>query len=269
MSQDLKSPKIEAMNSHKDADTSDRAESCPEAYEKMAGSYHAKRFGSRRGRYDLSETMHHLQYLMQELNLGARTLNVLDVACGTGKVSIPLAEWGANVTCFDASQGMLQQCCQRAVDNQVEHNCLPKRGNAEQLPFETGWFDFAISTRFLHLFPLSSYPIFINEMIRVVRPDGYVVVEIKNRYYGLVAGLVRYWRQTWQGKIATSSMSLSEIQRLQNQLVCGRITRISGCQLPKAQWFPSESYAAAVLRRLARTVLSPISFFYFVVIRKE
>ncbi len=257
------------MDERKNVDTSHWAEYYPQAYEKQASSYHVKRFGSKRGRYDLFETTEQLQYLMQELNLESRALKALDVACGTGKVSIPLALRGATVTCLDASEGMLQQCYQRAVDNQVEQKILLKRANAEQMPFDAGSFDFAISTRFLHLFPISNYPGFINEMIRVVKPGGHVVVEIKNKYYGLVVGLVRQCTQKWRGKIVTTAMSIGEIRRLQDRLIGGRITRVSGCQLPHAQWFPLNSYAAGVLRKLSRTVLSPVSFLYFVVIQKD
>ena len=49
-----------------------------------------------------------------------RGMKVLDVACGTGNLSIPAARLGAKVTGVDIAPNLLQQARQRATAKNVE-----------------------------------------------------------------------------------------------------------------------------------------------------
>jgi len=69
--------------------------------------------------------------------------NVLDVACGTGNLSIPAAKSGAIVTGVDIAINLLQQARARA---QVEHvTACFEEGDAEQLPYADSSFDAVIT----------------------------------------------------------------------------------------------------------------------------
>ena len=66
------------------------------------------------------------------------------------------------------------------------------RGNAAFLPFESGTFDAVVSLNFLHLFvPVDRQRVFTEEMHRVLRPGGILVIELVNLYQALFLGLYR------------------------------------------------------------------------------
>lgn len=58
--------------------------------------------------YDVEFLLHVL-----EKETGGRLQNILEVACGGGRISIPLAKAGYSVTGFDADEHMLLRCYQR------------------------------------------------------------------------------------------------------------------------------------------------------------
>jgi SAM-dependent methyltransferase len=68
---------------------------------------------------------------------------VLDVACGTGNVSIPAARGGAKVTGIDIAPNLLEQARKRAASEGLE--AVFEEGDAEQLPYSDGRFDFVTS----------------------------------------------------------------------------------------------------------------------------
>ncbi len=71
---------------------------------------------------------------------GAR---VLDVACGTGNLAIPLARSGAIVTGVDIAPNLLAQARERARAEGLEVNF--DEGDAEQLPYPDASFDAVVS----------------------------------------------------------------------------------------------------------------------------
>jgi len=85
----------------------------PQIYEEISVKYHDDRFFSKFGIYDIQETTILIHEIFKELNLAPRGLKVMDVGCGTGKISLPIAKLGPEVVCLDASEGMLAQCYQR------------------------------------------------------------------------------------------------------------------------------------------------------------
>jgi SAM-dependent methyltransferase len=99
------------------------------------------------------------------LEPGAR---VLDIACGTGNVTIPLARRGAMVTGLDMMPRLLEEARARAA-----REGLPIRldqGFAETLPYPDGSFDVLVSMFGIMFSPLPSTV--ASEMARVLRPGG-------------------------------------------------------------------------------------------------
>jgi SAM-dependent methyltransferase len=104
-----------------------------------------------------------------KLEPGAR---VLDIACGTGNVTLPLARTGAVVTGLDMTPPLLKQARARAV-----REGLPIRfdeGFAETLPYPDSSFDLLVSMFGIMFSPFPATV--VSEMARVLRPGGRIAL---------------------------------------------------------------------------------------------
>ena len=93
--------------------------------------------------------------------------NVLEIACGTGRFSVMLAEHGADVTGLDISGAMLAQAREKARAAGVAGAVEFMRGDAARLPFPDDAFDVVFAVRFFHL--ADTPEAFLSEMRRVAR----------------------------------------------------------------------------------------------------
>jgi SAM-dependent methyltransferase len=93
---------------------------------------------------------------------------VLDVACGTGNVAIPLARLGAAVTGVDIATNLLAQARERAAAEGL--TATFDEGDAEQLPYGDGKFD-AVLTMFGAMFAPRP-ELVAAELARVLKPGG-------------------------------------------------------------------------------------------------
>jgi ubiquinone/menaquinone biosynthesis C-methylase UbiE len=101
------------------------------------------------------------------LNLPAGTA-VLDVACGTGNLAIPLAKMGCVVAGVDIAPNLIAQAQERAAIEDV--TAIFEEGDAEALPFPDCDFD-AVVTMFGAMFAPRP-ELVASEMARVLKPGG-------------------------------------------------------------------------------------------------
>ena len=100
---------------------------------------------------------------------------VLEVACGTGRFAVELAESGADVTGVDISKPMLMKGVGKARERGLGVEFL--RGDAKRLPFPDDTFDLVLGMRFFHLV---DEPVeYLSEMARVSK--GRVVFDTFNK----------------------------------------------------------------------------------------
>lgn len=93
---------------------------------------------------------------------------VLDVACGTGSVAVPLARRGVKVAALDISPRLLGEAKAAAMDAGVE--IAFDEGQVEDIPYTDASFDLAVSM-FGVMF--SAEPVAaVSELARVLRPGG-------------------------------------------------------------------------------------------------
>jgi SAM-dependent methyltransferase len=90
---------------------------------------------------------------------------ILEIACGTGRFTVMLAERGADVTGLDISGPMLQQGREKARRANVDDHLEFMRGDAARLPFPDDHFDAVFAMRFFHLADTPAK--FLTEMARV------------------------------------------------------------------------------------------------------
>lgn len=99
----------------------------------------------------------------------------LDVAAGTGALSLPAARLGAHVLATDLSQPMLDRLVARAVDEGLEH-VEARVMDGHELELEDDTFDVSGSQYGVMLFP--DLPRALGEMARVTRPGGTVLLVV-------------------------------------------------------------------------------------------
>ena len=104
--------------------------------------------------------------------------NVLEIACGTGRFTVMLAERGADVVGLDISAAMLQQGREKAKRADVSETLQFLRGDAGRLPFPDDHFDTVVAMRFFHLADDPSA--FLAEMRRVAKDQ--IVFDTFNRF---------------------------------------------------------------------------------------
>jgi ubiquinone/menaquinone biosynthesis C-methylase UbiE len=91
--------------------------------------------------------------------------DVLEVACGTGRFTVMLAERGADIVGLDISGPMLGQGREKAQATGVDDHVEFMRGDAARLPFPDDHFDAVFAMRFFHL--ADTPAAFLAEMRRV------------------------------------------------------------------------------------------------------
>ncbi len=91
--------------------------------------------------------------------------DILEIACGTGRFTVMLAERGAEIVGLDISGPMLQQGRAKAKRAGVADHLEFMRGDAARLPFPDNHFDAVFAVRFFHL--ADTPTVFLTEMARV------------------------------------------------------------------------------------------------------
>jgi ubiquinone/menaquinone biosynthesis C-methylase UbiE len=240
-------------------------------YDGLASEYHAARFLDRPGRYDFHETQVLITDLLATFPTGQGPHGyALDVATGTGKISLFVAQTGRTVVAVDAAPGMLRECRTRAQAEKLEEKLLLTTASATQLPYRDAVFDCVFSFRFLHLFPYEAYPALLREMARVVKPGGYLIVEMKNRRYG---GIIPFLKDSWRAHHGETTFSSyvtgTQLPALARQV--GRIQLAStwGFLLPRGWKFLEYPRLARVARYLARGPLQSVSAHFVAIYHKE
>ena len=105
--------------------------------------------------------------------IGDASGTILDVACGGGLVTLPLAETGRRVVGVDFNAA----ACRRARRNGIE----AIRGDAFNLPLADGVADVVLNVEFAQEYEPEAVGRLLHEWARVLRPGGRMVVVWSNR----------------------------------------------------------------------------------------
>jgi demethylmenaquinone methyltransferase/2-methoxy-6-polyprenyl-1,4-benzoquinol methylase len=139
-----------------------------------------KYYSWRASNYDAGtgfEVAHHAEAL-QLANI-QEGQHVLDVACGTGRGTVGLAQAvGANgrVDALDLSEAMLEQARTKIEKLELSDRVHFKQGNARELAYPDETFDLVYNGYMFDLIPLDGFMPILKEMARVLKPGGKLVL---------------------------------------------------------------------------------------------
>lgn len=155
----------------------------------VADTYDLKRFGGASGaRVNQRELA-----LVHDL-LPARG-KVLDLGCGTGRVSRSLVASGREVIMIDASEAMLGRATGAAEAPAV-------LGDAFSLPFAAESFDAVVALRVV--FHFSQFDALLDSVVPLLRPGGRFIFDT---YRWTPRALLAVASRSWGGKVYTHSPS--------------------------------------------------------------
>jgi ubiquinone/menaquinone biosynthesis C-methylase UbiE len=119
---------------------------------------------------------------------------VLDVAAGSGNISIPAAKAGAAVVSSDLTPELLSRSQQRAAERGVTLEW--REANAEALPFSDGEFDAVISAIGVMFAPRQQRA--ADELVRVCRTGGTIglISWTQEGFFGQMLATIRPYRPT-------------------------------------------------------------------------
>jgi ubiquinone/menaquinone biosynthesis C-methylase UbiE len=121
------------------------------------------------------QTKLEFDYLKKILN---KKQKILDLACGYGRFTIPLAKIGYNVEGLDISPNLLQKARECALKEKL--NIKFTLGDMLNLPYKNNSFDSVICmwSAFIELPRINQQIKALNEMLRVLKTNGFAFIEI-------------------------------------------------------------------------------------------
>ncbi len=146
-----------------------------EFYTKESSVYHTRRYGGLYGK--IFQHLHH-NVLAECLKPFNKKDNILEIACGTGHTSALLVALGLKPISCDLTPAMMRQAREKTAGKPNQPDFV--QADATRLPFPDNSFDALISTRFLHLFQSEKQREIIQEMHRVLKPGGSLIIDFDN-----------------------------------------------------------------------------------------
>ncbi|MDZ7667297.1 MAG: methyltransferase domain-containing protein [Desulfotignum sp.] len=112
-----------------------------------------------------------LRKIMFKMYLPKEGLRVLEIGCGTGSNLRLYQKSGCEVNGIDLSPSMV-----KVATKKLGEQADIKLGDASQMPYPDNHFDLVIAMLTLHEVPKSIRAPIINEMRRVMKPDGRLLI---------------------------------------------------------------------------------------------
>ena len=138
-------------------------------------NYDKKRFKSLKGKLtDIREKA----CIEKALRISKTNGPILDIPCGTGRITELLLEKGFKVTGADISSEMINYAKGRTIQN--EDSVAFEIQDIEQMDFDSESYDMILTIRLLHHVPQSLHEKILKELHRVTRK--WVIITFSNKY---------------------------------------------------------------------------------------
>ncbi|HET7550436.1 MAG TPA: methyltransferase domain-containing protein [Gemmatimonadaceae bacterium] len=195
--------------------------------------------------YDRTNTPTQMRIASEGLRIvGLRPgMRFLDVAAGSGALSVPAARLGARVMAVDQSPVMLELLAERARKEGLDIETQVMDGHALQLCDDA--FDMAGSQFGVMLFP--DMPGGIREMVRVIKPGGRVLIHAygdphRIDFIGFLVAAVRAVRPDFDGPPTDPpplEFQLADPDRLRRELIAAGLRNVEVETLTEATEYES------------------------------
>jgi ubiquinone/menaquinone biosynthesis C-methylase UbiE len=185
-------------------------------------------------RPDLIE--HRVQKFLRLLPEPATLLNILEVGCGNGELSIGLSKHVERYVGVDVSEERIKRL------RKTQHETLSFRHvEGTKMPFSDEEFDIAISMQlFEHLHPEDA-SVHLSEIYRVLKPGGHYFIETPNKWVG-PHDISRFFSDTPEG-FHLKEYSINELVTLIKESGFDRVSVVT--------WWERE-YSAFIARSIER-----------------
>lgn len=127
-----------------------------------ASNYDAIRFSSYKGRMYDNLQKNIIKKIVKALPRG---LSVLDLPCGTGRVSEVITRFTPNLVCADISEDMLDVARRKLAPHNT--NIVYRVIDAEKIEFPDSSFDLVTTIKLMHLIPYDVQARVLREVVRV------------------------------------------------------------------------------------------------------
>ena len=153
---------------------------------------------------------------------------ILDVCCGNGLFFLNEGINKKLLVGIDKSEELLREAKRIFTDNCIEDASLI-RGNAFQLPFKPETFDRVVCINtLLNLSSLDIIETLLLELMRVCKPTGRLLIEIRNQSNPYIR--LKYWMHSRKQKFPVRAYKIEDISNIieRHKFHCTRILPI-GC----------------------------------------
>lgn len=116
------------------------------------------------------------QYLKSS-NRSLAAINILDVGCGGGLITVPLCKLGANITGIDAIAENIMVAQNYAAEHNLSINYL--QSTVEKLPKQHNQYDVVICLEVIE--HVASPSDFVKNLASLVKPSGILIISTINR----------------------------------------------------------------------------------------
>lgn len=147
-----------------------------EVYQTIAEEYDERIPGS--GPVDELFTSTEFDFILRNVRASDQ---VLDMGCGTGRFTVPLAERVAAVTGLDISSQMLSVNQGKLTERGLRATL--REGDMTALPFPDASFSVVVSMLALMHIPLQDRQVAFREAARVLKPGGRLLIGVKNAVF--------------------------------------------------------------------------------------